>query len=129
MTPFKILLVDDSAVFARTTKQFIEEAFRGDSRLRVLATAGSGDEALRRMDAEKPDLVLMDVRMPGLGGIEATRRVKSLAQSPMVLMISLEDDGLERAAELAGADGYLSKSSLVEQLPAYIGALLDEGAK
>jgi CheY-like chemotaxis protein len=129
MAPFKILLVDDSVVFVRAAKQFIEEAFRGDSRLQVLATAGSGDEALRRMDAESPDLVLMDVRMPGLDGIEATRRIKLLAQPPTVLMLSLEDEGLERAAELAGADGYMSKSALVEQLPVLIGALLDEEAK
>ena len=129
MAPFKILLVDDSAVFVRAAKQFIEEAFRGDSRLQVLATAGSGDEALRRMDFESPDLVLMDVRMPGLDGIEATRRIKLLAEPPTVLMLSLEDEGLERAAALAGADGYMSKSALVEQLPALIGALLDEEAK
>ncbi len=127
MNPLKILLVDDSAVFARTAKQFIEEAFAAHPLLQVLDSAGSGSEALARIEVERPHLVLMDLNMPGIDGIEATRLIKAAGNAPKVVMISLCDiDELAQAAQRAGADGYLRKDALVRELPALIQAELDQ---
>lgn len=125
----KILLVDDSAAFAHGARLFIEAVFEGDNRLEVLDHVASASEALHRIEAHRPDLVLMDLHMPGMNGIEATRRIKSAQDGPSVVMLSLcEDDVLQQAAERAGADGYLNKSSLAKQLPPLIRALLDKEA-
>ena len=126
MTAIKLLLVDDNAVFARTAIRIIQDTFPSSPQLRVLPAASSGEEALERVSFDKPDLVLMDLKMPGINGIEATRRIKASEVPPKVILISLcEIEELQRAAEIAGADGYLTKATLLEQLPAMIRTVLD----
>ncbi|MGN6089830.1 MAG: response regulator [Actinomycetes bacterium] len=79
--------------------------------------AGSGEELLQRYELEQPDLVLMDVRMPGLGGVEATRRLLARHPQATVLMMTLAEDvdGVARAVA-AGARGYLVKDASREEL-------------
>jgi CheY-like chemotaxis protein len=113
MKRVKVMLVDDSPVFAEAAVSFLA----GERRLDILAAASSGHEALGRLDAEQPDLVLMDLHMPAMDGIEATRRIKLRAGAPRVIMISLDDTVEHRsAAKAAGADAFLGKSRIGTEL-------------
>jgi DNA-binding NarL/FixJ family response regulator len=85
--------------------------------LEVVATAADGAEAVAAVAAHAPDIVLMDVRMPGLDGIEATRQVVAASETTRVLVLTtVEDDELVYAALSAGASGFLLKSVPRERL-------------
>ena len=83
--------------------------------------AGSGEEGLVRFGAERPDLVLLDVRMPGIGGVEAARRMLAAAPQTGVIMMTMAEDveGVARAVD-AGARGYLVKDASREELTAMV---------
>ncbi len=113
----RILLVDDSAAFAQAAEAFLAV----DDRLEVLRWASSGVEAIERVEAERPDIVLMDLHMPVMNGLEATTRIKAGRFRPKVIVISLDDDvENEAAAHIAGAEAFLGKSNVGTQLPALI---------
>ncbi len=101
----KIVLVDDHALF-RDGVAALLTAWGHE----VVAQAGDGTAALAAVDEHRPDLVLLDVRMPGTSGVEVARMVKELhpATSVVMLTVSEEEDDLFRAIE-AGAQGYLMK--------------------
>ncbi len=84
----------------------------GEPGLDVVGDAGEGEEAVRAAIALKPDVVLMDLRMPGTDGVEATRRIVALAPAPSVLVLTTydTDHDILRAVE-AGATGYLLKDT------------------
>jgi two-component system invasion response regulator UvrY len=98
-------------------RHLLEEA----GSISVVAEAGSGDEACRLAMALRPDVVVMDVSLPGLGGIEATRQIVSHAPGVRVLMCSVHEDALvcSRALE-AGARGYVTKASAADVLVAAV---------
>ena len=126
MTPFKILLVDDNEIFARTAKSFVDETFLHEPYYENLVIAGSALEALAHIEVDPPALVLMDLRMPGMDGVAAVRRIKLAPSPPVVVMMSLcEAEVLEEAARAAGADGFVAKSALVDALPGLIQSLID----
>jgi DNA-binding NarL/FixJ family response regulator len=126
MPPIRILLVDSNVSFTRTTKEFIERQFQGEPRVTVLDPARSGFEALTRIGVELPDLILIDLDMPDMSGVDAIRLIRSRGQLPEVVILSFCEEGeLRIAASYAGADGYLNKSDLVEQLPDLIQMLLN----
>lgn len=116
-----VLVCDDSPLSREALRRGVSRVPGVD---RVVA-AGSGEEALARWRAERPAVTLMDVRMPGLGGIEATRRL--LATDPdanIVMMTMAEDvDGVARAVN-AGAVGYLVKDASAEELAATLSYVL-----
>ena len=113
----RVLLVDDSAVFAQTAKEFLA----GDARLDLLAVASSGQEALGRIDKDRPDIVLMDLNMAEMDGLEATRRIKAERFPPRVVVVSLDDTPENRiAAHVAGADAFLGKGRFGAELPALL---------
>jgi len=106
MTPVRVLLVDDQALF----REALATLLATNDGIDVVGEAGNGEEALSRAAALAPDVVLMDLRMPVLDGVAATRRLR-LAH-PMIQVIALttfDDDEDVFAALRAGAVGYLLK--------------------
>jgi DNA-binding NarL/FixJ family response regulator len=93
-----------------------------------VVTAASGEEALARYSTEKPDLVLMDVQMPGVGGLEATRQLCLAHPEARVIMLTAQDDRDNVASAVAnGARGYLLKDVSHEQLCAAVATALTGG--
>jgi DNA-binding NarL/FixJ family response regulator len=119
-----VLVCDDSSL-AREALRHAVAAVPGVDRV---LEASSGEEALGRWAAERPDVTLMDVRMPGLGGVEATRRLLALHPDARVVMLTMGEDvdGVARAVK-AGASGYLVKDSSSEELAAAVSYVLTAG--
>ena len=104
----RILIVDDHAVVRSGLKLLLE----AEEDIVVVAEAGSADEGVRAARLEKPDVVLLDVVMPGRSGIEATPELRKAAPSARVLVLSMQDDpSYVREAFAAGASGYLLKEA------------------
>lgn len=102
----KVLLVDDHELVRTGVRRILEEA--GD--MQVVGEAADGDEALKVARRVLPDVVLMDVNMPGMGGIEATRRmVRLLPEARVIALTVLDDDPFPARLNQAGAIGYLTK--------------------
>jgi DNA-binding NarL/FixJ family response regulator len=112
-SPIRVLLADPHELFRRGVRLVLED----ESDIEVVGESSDGLDAVDRIVELVPDLVLMDVRMPGVSGIEATRRVRSLVPSVKVaiLTVSESDDDLF-AAVRAGATGYLLKEVSIEEL-------------
>jgi DNA-binding NarL/FixJ family response regulator len=118
--PVRVLLVDDSPTFLQSAAQFLS----GHNGIAVSGQARSGQEAVAQVQRLQPDLVLMDVAMPGLSGLEATRLIKRLPEPPRVIIVTMADDPEYRvvAAE-AGADGFVPKPRCRTELLPLIQAL------
>ncbi len=108
-----VAIVDDHQVVRIGLQQLLEL----DGAVTVVGAAGDGAQAIALVSQHHPDLVLMDISMPVLDGIEATRRIKSIAPQTCVVVLSSygDEDHVTRALE-AGADGYLLKHSDPRQL-------------
>lgn len=108
-----ILIVDDHRTFAEA----LGVVFRLEKDFRVVL-AGNGLDAVATAERLHPDVVLMDLEMPGMGGVEAIRRVRSASSSTRVLVLSGHDDDLAKALALeAGAAGFVSKFLSLDELP------------
>lgn len=104
----RVLLVDDNAAFRAVLRKLLER----EPGIAVVGEAADGAEALEQVGAVRPDVVLMDVSMPGMGGIEATYALKSRLPDVTVLMLSVGDKGHDVATGLAGgASEYLVKGT------------------
>ncbi len=116
-----VLVVDDHAV----VRQGLVTLIADDERLRVAGEAGDGGEALAVVERIDPDLVLMDVNMPRMNGIEATRRIRRRWPDVRVVGLSVQDDPAMRRSMLeAGASAFVSKADDAETLvQAMLGAL------
>lgn len=104
----RILLVDDHTMVREALRVVLEK----DSNMRIVAEAGDGETALRMADELLPDVVVMDVALPGLSGIETTRRL--LAKHPDIKVLGLStylDQGTTQQMMDAGALGYIAKSA------------------
>lgn len=113
MTPIRLLIADDHDLVRCGLRVMLE----AEEDFLVVAEVDSGEAALERAQETEPDVVLMDVIMPGLGGIEATRRLPERSPNSRILMVSaLEEPSFVRAALAAGAAGYMSKAASEQAL-------------
>ena len=111
-TRVRTLVVDDSPFVLKILAELLEEA----GKFELIGTASNGCQALRYVATLSPDLVLMDVHMPHLNGIEATRYIKQREHPPTVIITTLDDNAAAKAmAEEAGADGFISKDANFRQ--------------
>lgn len=109
----RVLIADDHAVVRRGLAEILEDT----EDIVVAAQATGGQEAIVEADKEKVDVVIMDISMPGLNGIEAMRRIKTrLPQLPVVILSIHPEDQYAIRAFKAGASGYLTKESAPEEL-------------
>ncbi len=106
--PLRILIVDDHATFRAGLRALLAT----DERLRVVAEASTGAGAITAVASSAPDVVLMDVHMPGVDGVEATRHIVDAAPHVAIVVLTMhDDDGTVFAALRAGARGYLLKGA------------------
>jgi two-component system, NarL family, invasion response regulator UvrY len=111
--PTKVLLVDDHAIVREGYRRLLED----EASIRVVGEASNAAQACERARAIEPDVVVMDIALPGVSGIEATRRMIKEQPQLHILMFSMYDDAIyARRALEAGAQGYLSKASAPEVL-------------
>jgi DNA-binding NarL/FixJ family response regulator len=109
----RVLIVDDHPV----TRDGLKTAFSVSDEIDVVGEAGSGEEAVRAVDEHTPDIVFMDVRMPGMNGIEATRLIRQAHPETRVILFTIDESraSLSEAIQ-AGVSGYLLKDAGVEEL-------------
>ena len=109
----RVVLVDDQALVRGGFRMIL----RAERDIEVVAEAGDGAEAIEAVRRTRPDVVLMDVRMPGMDGLEATRRIAAEAGAPRILMLTTFDlDEYVYEALRAGASGFLLKEVPPEHL-------------
>ena len=131
MSQIRVLLVDDSDDFLDVVSDWLT----ADPGIRIVGTAHTGVEAVARVEDLKPDVVLMDVTMPGMNGFEATRSIKSKPGAPQVVLLAFHDSETARhAAWAAGADDLIAKADVTEGLLALVRDLVSgppvaQGAK
>ncbi|BBH69512.1 DNA-binding response regulator [Actinoplanes sp. OR16] len=117
MTAVRVLLADDHALIRSALQMVLADA--GD--IEVAGEAGTGADAVRLSRELSPDVVLMDIRMPGLDGIEATRRITAEPGAPRVVVLTtFDDDENVYGALRAGASGFLVKDMALEEIVAGI---------
>ena len=111
--PIRVLVCDDHDLFRKGLRMVLE----AEEDIVVVAEAGDGEQAVARVEELAPDVVLMDVRMPRMGGIHATRVIRQLFPTTriIVLTVSDEEDDLYGAVK-AGANGYLLKEVSIEEV-------------
>jgi len=102
--PIQILIADDHVFYREGVRSLLSSS----PEICVVGEASNGEEAILRADDLKPDVILMDLKMPGINGIDATRRIHEKAPEIGVLVITMfDDDDSVFAAMRAGAHGYL----------------------
>ena len=119
-----VLVCDDSALVRET----LHRALSSVPGITRIVDASSGEEALARWPVERPSLVLMDVRMPGIGGVEAARRLLSRHPEAIVVMVTVAEDaeGVARCVA-GGVRGYLVKDASREEVAATVVYALSDG--
>ena len=106
MKRIRVMVVDDSLQFASAVGQFLA----CNDNFEVLASANSGGEALARASTERPDLMFIDISMPGMNGLAVTSLIKGRNAAPKIVMMTLEDSEEHRVGAIAaGADAFLPK--------------------
>lgn len=111
--PIRILVADDHPV----VRSGLVALLRTIAGFEVVGEAADGEAAVRESQLTRPDVVLMDVRMPGIDGVEATRRIRAAVPATRVLMLTMyDDDATVFTAMQAGAQGYLLKEAEQEEI-------------
>ena len=119
-----ILIVEDHDAVRRSLRDWLEVEF---PQCRVI-DAASGEEAIALIRGESPRLVLMDISLPGMSGVEATRQIKAALPSAQVVMLTIHENDTYRAdATTAGASAYVTKRVMQTELIPTLAALLKNG--
>ena len=122
LDPIRVMIVDDQELFATSLQMVINGGSTG--RLQVSGIAHDGAECLKLLETMATDVILMDVRMPGMDGVEATSRVHELYPHIHIMMLTtFDDDDYVKHAMQAGANGYVMKNIDADELIAYIFAI------
>ena len=125
MKRIRVLLVDDQVLF----REALGTLLRINPQLEIVGEASDGVEAIAAAKELRPDVVLMDLRMPVLGGVEATRRLRAqLPETRVLVLTTFEEDEEVLAAIQAGAAGYILKASPSEKLVEAIRAVVAGGS-
>ena len=110
--PLRVLLVDDHDLFRTGLRNLLEE-----QGVNIVGEAAAGAEAVRAVREDAPDVVVMDLNMPGMSGVEATRHITAASPLTRVLVLTISDqDGDVMDAIMAGACGYLLKDASIQEL-------------
>ena len=113
MEKIRILLADDHAIVRAGIRQFLESA----ADIEVVAEAGDGEQAMSLIQAERPDVAVLDIQMPKATGIEVTRWAKTNAQGVGILILTAyDDDPYVMAVLQAGANGYVLKTAAPDDI-------------
>jgi len=113
MSNFNVLLVDDHSVVRMGFKMLIDS----EKDMRVIAEAETGEDGIIKFQEIKPDVIVMDITMPGIGGLEAIERIIAKDKNAKILVLSAHEDSVHPKRVLsAGAIGYLTKRSAAEEL-------------
>jgi two-component system response regulator NreC len=113
MSKIRLLLVDDHEI----VRAGLRMLFSAETDMEIVGEVGSGDEAVQAVQQLQPDVVIMDVAMPGIGGIEATRRIKQQNPDTSVLALTMHEDEQYFFEMLnAGASGYIPKRAAPDDL-------------
>lgn len=124
--PQKILVVEDNPQSMRLVQMVLQPHGY------VVLGAGDGEEALRLVESDKPDLVIMDVHLPGIDGLEVTRRLRRVTafrDIPIVAMTAYAMKGDEETVLAAGCNAYLSKPINTRELPGLVARMLQKHGK
>jgi DNA-binding NarL/FixJ family response regulator len=117
-----VLVVEDNFTIRKALVEWLVAVFPAFH----FIEAESGEEALRQMDESRPALVLMDITLPRMNGIEATRQIKARAAATRVVMLTVHEDQEYQVDSLrAGADGFVSKSHIFKDLLPVVRKLLE----
>jgi two-component system, NarL family, nitrate/nitrite response regulator NarL len=117
MKPVRVLLVDDHTIFRQGTAN----ALRLMGGIEIVGEADNGQDAIELAQAQRPDVILMDLQMPGIGGLDATRRIlEQLPETKVIVLSFLDDEASLVSALRSGAKGYLLKNVAPEELWAHV---------
>ena len=112
-TPIRVIIADDHQLF----REGIRSLLRTESDIESVAEASTGEEAIAQVEKHQPDVILMDIAMPDVNGLDATKRIlKTTPKTGIVMLTMLEDDATVFAAMRAGARGYVLKGADHEEM-------------
>jgi DNA-binding NarL/FixJ family response regulator len=113
MNRYQVLLVDDNPVVRHIVRQILEK----ESQLRICGEANDGKEALDKAKVLQPDIVILDLSMPRMGGLEAAPQIRNLLPDACLILFTLYgNQEIERVAKQAGIDAVISKADRGEKL-------------
>jgi DNA-binding NarL/FixJ family response regulator len=113
MSQIRVLLVDDSDVFLNVEERWLSK----DPRVQIVGRAHSGQEAVEHVSRLSPDLVLMDLNIPDMNGLEAARKIKAKPGAPRIVLLTVEiNEEFKTAAEAIKVDGFLAKAQMSTDL-------------
>ena len=120
----KVMIVDDQAMIRSGLRMILES----EPGLEVVTEAENGADAIAKARRHNPDVILMDIRMPEMDGLEATRQITAATDSKVIILTTFDIDDYVYAALRGGASGFLLKDAPADDLIAAIHAVQDGGA-